>query len=126
MNEKRYGVFIASHNKELAEGLTDLLKEMARDVSITFAGGTDDGDIGTSFEKIQQALTENNANELFAFYDLGSAKMNLEIAIEMMENKKVHLMDTALVEGAFTASTLIQANASYDEIMEQLRPLKIK
>lgn len=123
---KGFGVIIASHNKELAEGLTRLLFEMARDVSITCAGGTDDGEIGTSFEKIQQAIKENTANELFAFYDLGSAKMNLEIAIEMIENKKVHLMDSALVEGAFTASTLIQANAPFEEILAQLQPLKVK
>lgn len=126
MNEPHFGVIIASHSEELAKGLTKILKEMARDVPITFAGGTDDGEIGSSFEKIQSAITENKANELLAFYDLGSAKMNLEMVIEMIEDKKVHLMDSALVEGAFTASTLIQANVSFDEIMRQLDPLKIK
>ncbi|OYR99247.1 PTS mannose family transporter subunit IIA [Lactobacillus taiwanensis] len=119
------GITIVSHVPEIAEGLPKLLKQVACDVSITTAGGTNDGDIGTSMEKIMQAFDDNEADNILAFYDLGSAKMNLEMAMEMSD-KKVHLYDTALIEGAYTAASLIQAGVGLDEIEAQLKPLTIK
>ena len=92
---------------------------------ITKAGGTNDNDIGTSMEKIMQAFADNQADEILAFYDLGSAKMNLEMAIEMSD-KKVHLYDTAFLEGAYTAASLIQAGVNLEDIEKQLNPLTIK
>lgn len=106
------GITIVSHVPEIAEGLPKLLKQ-------------NDGDIGTSVEKIVQAFDDNQADEILAFYDLGSAKMNLEMAMEMSD-KKVHLYDTALIEGAYTAASLIQAGVDLDEIEAQLKPLTIK
>lgn len=119
------GITIVSHVPELAEGLPKLLKQVAADVPLTFAGGTDDGDIGTSMEKISQAFTDNSADEILAFYDLGSAKMNLEMAQEMSD-KTIHLYDTALIESAYTAASLLQADVPLNDIEEQLKPLKIK
>ena len=52
-------------------------------------------------------------------------KLTLEMAMEM-SNKKVHLYDTALIEGAYTAASLIQAGVGLDEIEAQLKPLTIK
>ena len=71
------------------------------------------------------AFEENDADEILAFYDLGSAKMNLEMAIEMTD-KKVHLYDVALIEGAYTAATLLEAGVDLQEVEKQLEPLKIK
>lgn len=119
------GITLVSHVSEMAEGLPKLLSQVAGDVSITTAGGTNDGDIGTSMEKIMNAFDENKADEILAFYDLGSAKMNLEMAMEMSD-KKVHLYDTAFVEGAYTAASLIQAGVSLEDIEKQLKPLVIK
>lgn len=121
----KFGMVIVSHVPSIAEGITTLLNEIASDVSITFAGGTDDGDIGSSFDKINQAINDNDADDIFAFYDLGSAKMTLEMVIEMSD-KTIHLIDAALIEGAYTAATLIQGQSSYDAIMKQLDPLKVK
>ncbi|MBP3039289.1 PTS-dependent dihydroxyacetone kinase phosphotransferase subunit DhaM [Bacillaceae bacterium Marseille-Q3522] len=125
MSNAAYGIVVVSHVKELAEGIVRLLKEAAKDVPITYAGGTEEGSVGTSFDKINTAITENDAEEIFAFYDLGSAKMNLEMAIEVTD-KKIHLFDTAVVESAYTAAALIQAAAPFDAIVAQLEPLKIK
>ncbi|OJG80408.1 dihydroxyacetone kinase, phosphotransfer subunit [Enterococcus pallens] len=116
---------LVSHTTEIPEGLKRLISEVAKGVSITTAGGLEDGSTGTSMEKILQAIEENESNELFAFYDLGSAKMNLEMAIEMTE-KKVELFDTAFVEGAYTASALLAAEADEEEIKAQLQKLIIK
>ena len=119
------GITLVSHVPEIAEGLPQLLNQVAKDVPITKAGGTNDNDIGTSIEKIMQAFADNQADEILAFYDLGSAKMNLEMAIEMSD-KKVHLYDTAFLEGAYTAASLIQAGVNLEDIEKQLKPLTIK
>ncbi|WP_430602777.1 dihydroxyacetone kinase, phosphotransfer subunit [Enterococcus sp. DIV0724b] len=119
------GVVIVSHVKEIGEGVDRLIKEVAKDVPITVAAGLDQGEVGTSFEKIMDAFEKNPAQTLFAFYDLGSAKMNLEMAIDMTE-KEVLLFDTALVESAYTAAALLQVDTPIDAIKEQLAPLKIK
>ncbi|TSO25763.1 dihydroxyacetone kinase phosphoryl donor subunit DhaM [Lactobacillus sp. LL6] len=119
------GIVLVSHVPEIPQGLKKLLDQVASDVTITTAGGTNDGEIGTSMEKIMKAFDENDADELLAFYDLGSAKMNLEMAMEM-SNKKVHLYDVAFIEGAYTAASLIQADADLDYVEKQLKPLKIK
>lgn len=125
MNHKQYGILVVSHVQEVAEGIVKLVQEVAQDVSITYAGGTDDGGIGSSFDKINQAVEDNEANELFAFYDLGSAKMTLEMVMDLSE-KKIYLMDTAFVESTYTAAVLTQGDTSYDAIIEQLNPLKVK
>ena len=119
------GITLVSHVPEIAEGLPQLLNKVAKDVTNTTAGGTNDNDIGTNMEKIMQAFADNQADEILAFYDLGSAKMNLEMAIEMSD-KKVHLYDTAFLEGSYTAASLIKAGVNLEDIEKQLKPLTIK
>ncbi|ALC07356.1 dihydroxyacetone kinase phosphoryl donor subunit DhaM [Lactiplantibacillus plantarum] len=119
------GIVVVSHVPEIAAGIQRLLGQVAQDVSITIAGGTDDNQVGTSLTKITQAFDANHADELLAFYDLGSAKMNLEMAIEMSD-KTVHLYDTALIESAYTAASLLQAAVPLADVEAQLVPLKIK
>lgn len=119
------GIVIVSHVSEVVAGVKRLIREVATDVSITTAGGTEEDGVGTSCEKILTAFEENQADIILAFYDLGSAKMNLEMALELT-NKEVLLYDTALLESSYTAAALIQAGADIGTIEEQLSPLKIK
>ena len=119
------GNTLVSHSPKIVAGLSDLLSQVAKDVSITIAGGTEQNDIGTSMDKIMTAFEENKADEILAFYDLGSAKMNLEMAQEFA-SKKIHLYDVAFIEGAYTAATLLQAGVDLSTIEAQLAPLKIK
>lgn len=119
------GITLVSHVPEIAKGLNQLIKQVAKDVPITIAGGTNDQDIGTSMDKILQAFSDNQANEILAFYDLGSAKMNLELAQEMT-SKKIHVYDVSFIEGAYTAAALVEAGVDLSEIEQQLEPLKIK
>lgn len=119
------GIVIVSHVPEIALGVQRLVEQVAKDVSVTIAGGTDEQQVGTSMEKIMTAFDQNTADEILAFYDLGSAKMNLEMAIEMSE-KTVHLYDTALIESAYTAASLLQAAVPLTDVEAQLAPLKIK
>ncbi|MDF7682766.1 dihydroxyacetone kinase phosphoryl donor subunit DhaM [Lactobacillus sp. ESL0679] len=119
------GITLVSHVPEIANGLKKLLDQVAANVSITTAGGTNDDSIGTSMDRIMKAFADNQADEIMAFYDLGSAKMNLEMAIEMA-GKPVHLYDTAFIEGAYTAASLIQAGVGRTEVEDQLKELVIK
>ncbi|WP_165364247.1 dihydroxyacetone kinase phosphoryl donor subunit DhaM [Sporolactobacillus sp. Y61] len=123
MNE--YGVLLCSHVDKIALGLTTLLKEVASDVSVTSAGGTEDGGIGSSFDKIQAAVEANKADKVLAFYDMGSSKMNLEMVKETSD-KSIEMFDTAFIESAYTATALLQAGVPIEEIRKQLAPLKIK
>jgi dihydroxyacetone kinase phosphotransfer subunit len=122
---KEYGVLLVSHVAEIADGLAKLISEVAKDITIKSAGGTPEGGIGTSFDKIEEALSSFEEKTIFAFYDLGSAKMNLELAIETSD-KTVRLYDTAFVESAYTAAALLQAEAPIEAIEEQLSALEIK
>ncbi|MCI1903109.1 MAG: PTS-dependent dihydroxyacetone kinase phosphotransferase subunit DhaM [Enterococcaceae bacterium] len=119
------GVVLVSHTTEIPAGLKKLIAQVAADVPVTTAGGTDDDRIGTSAGKIAQAIAKNPADEVWAFYDLGSAKMNLQLA-QSMTQKKVTIFDTAFVEGAYTACALLAVNTDPQEITAQLAPLKIK
>ncbi|CAJ1180771.1 hypothetical protein FD33_GL001165 [Companilactobacillus paralimentarius DSM 13238 = JCM 10415] len=121
----KYGIVIVSHSFEIAEGVKKLISQAAPDLSITTAGGTDDNEIGSSLEKIQKAVDDNTGDEILAFYDLGSSKMNLEMLMEMTD-KKIHKYDVALVEGAYTAATLAEVESPLATIETNLEPLKIK
>ncbi|MGP6139337.1 MULTISPECIES: dihydroxyacetone kinase phosphoryl donor subunit DhaM [unclassified Jeotgalibaca] len=122
---KNYGILLISHVKEIAEGLAMLLDQIAADVTIVAVGGTDEGEIGTSFERISAGIASFEESTILAFYDLGSAKMNLELAMEMTE-KEVILNETAFIEGAYTAASLVQVDVDLSAINEQLTPLIIK
>ena len=122
---KEYGILLISHVEEIADGLVKLIDQVASDVTIKTAGGTEDGDIGTSFDKISAVLGEFEADKVLAFYDLGSAKMNLEMALEFTD-KEVKLYETALIEGSYVAASLLQADVDLATIEEQLKPLEIK
>lgn len=121
----QYGILLVSHVPEIVAGVKKLLQQVAQDVPITTAGGTSEHDIGTSLEKITAAIEENAGEELLVFYDLGSAKMNLELAAEFT-TKPLHLYDTAFVESAYAAAALLQVEVPLTQIEADLTPLKVK
>lgn len=122
---KEYGILLISHVEEIADGLVKLIDQVASDVTIKTAGGTEDGGIGTSFDKINAVLNEFEEEKVLAFYDLGSAKMNLEMALEFNE-KEVKLYETAFIEGAYVAASLLQADVELIAIEKQLESLIVK
>lgn len=122
---KEIGILLVSHVEEVAQGLTKLLSQVAADVTIKPAGGTEDGEVGTSFDKISAAVEEFEEDTIIAFYDLGSAKMNLEMAIETSD-KNITLYDTAFIESAYTAASLLQVDVPLQDIDKQLAELKVK
>ncbi|MFH5699267.1 dihydroxyacetone kinase phosphoryl donor subunit DhaM [Streptococcus agalactiae] len=118
------GIIVVSHSKNIAQGVVDLISEVAKDFSITYVGGTEDGEIGTSFDQVQQIVEQNDKKTLLAFFDLGSAKMNLELVADFSE-KNIIINSVPVVEGAYTAAALLQAGADLDSIQSQLAELTI-
>ena len=120
----KVGLVLVSHSEQIAQGLYQLIREVAKDVPICYAGGTEDGGIGTSFDRIQTAIESNPAQLLLTFYDLGSARMNLEMVSDFSE-KDIHILNTPLIEGAYSAAALLQAEVSLDQVLSQLDELVI-
>lgn len=125
MMANKPGILLVSHVSDIADGLATLLGQVAGDVTIKAAGGTEDGEVGTSFDKISAAVEEFEESTILAFYDLGSAKMNLEMAIETTD-KNITLYDTAFIESAYTAASLLQVDVPIEDIDKQLAELKVK
>ena len=51
-----FGITIVSHVYEVANGLPRLLTQVAKDIPITTAGGTEDNDVGTSMDNAHAYL----------------------------------------------------------------------
>jgi dihydroxyacetone kinase phosphotransfer subunit len=122
---REYGIVIVSHSADVARGVVGLLMAVAKDVAITYVGGTEDGRLGTTFEQITAIINENPQDKLFAFFDLGSAKMNLELAVEMSA-KEVEVLSVPIVEGAYAAAALLQANADMELVRDEMRAMALK
>ncbi|WP_029451934.1 dihydroxyacetone kinase phosphoryl donor subunit DhaM [Clostridium algidicarnis] len=123
------GLVIISHSNEIAEGTKKLAHEMASEVPIAAAGGTEDGRIGSDINKILDAINEVYSDEgVLILFDLGSAFMNAEMAIEMLDDTmkaNVEILDVALVEGAITAAVESSMDKNRSEIKEALKGLSL-
>jgi phosphoenolpyruvate---glycerone phosphotransferase subunit DhaM len=108
------GLVIVSHSAQLAAGVVELAEQMARDITLVPAGGTDDGGIGTSLEKVMNAMElADTGDGVVVLTDLGSAVMTAESALEFMGNpENVVLADAPLVEGSIAAAVAAQGGAA--------------
>lgn len=102
------GLVIVSHSGDVARGVAALAAQMAPSVALAAAGGTDDGDIGTSFDLIAAAIAEADSGDgAVVLYDLGSALLTAETAVEFLDPdqaERVRIVDAPLVEGAIAAA----------------------
>jgi dihydroxyacetone kinase phosphotransfer subunit len=99
------GILIISHSAEIARGVKALADQMAKgQIPIAAAGGTLEGNLGTSADVIAAALGElQGASAVFALVDMGSAVMSAEMALEM-SGTTFRLSRAPLVEGALVAA----------------------
>lgn len=118
------GIAVISHSNQVAKGIEQLIREVAKDIPLVAIGGTEDKGIGTSFDRISQAVEALPTDTILAFFDLGSAKMNLELVSDFSE-KDIQIQSTPILEGAYTASALLQAGADLETINHQLKELQI-
>ncbi len=117
------GLVIVSHSVRLAEGVAELAGQMAQGkVAIAVAGGTVEGGLGTSPEKILAALHQVDGPEgILVLLDLGSAVMAAEMAVESFVQASPHavvISPAPLVEGAVIAAVESSVGNSLPEVAE--------
>jgi PTS hybrid protein len=110
---------LVSHSPEISKGLKKMLDEAQPDVTVLDAGGTDEGEMGTSAVKIQNAIEEANQGDgVVVLVDFGSSVMNAEMAIEMLDDdSRIKIADAPLIEGAYSAVMEAGFGKTVDEVV---------
>ena len=111
------GIVLVSHSHLQATGLQEMAVQISHGfVEIAAAGGIDDQTIGTNAERIYQAIQEVfSPDGVLILFDLGSALLSTQLAIEMLSAKqrsKIKLSDAPMVEGAIAA--VIEASLGHN------------
>ncbi|MDC3412148.1 dihydroxyacetone kinase phosphoryl donor subunit DhaM [Aquibacillus sp. 3ASR75-11] len=117
------GIVLISHSPKVAEGIKDIIRQVMKEVPVETAGGTDDHEIGTSVEKIQAAIERADGGKgVLLFYDLGSAMMNAEVAVELSESEDVKVaVDLPLLEGSYVGAVESGMGKSLDEVLAAVK-----
>lgn len=119
------GIVFVSHSSRIAEGLVELAAQMAPSVALEAAGGTDEGGIGTSYEKVTAAIGRADRGDgVVVIGDLGSAIMTAETAAEMLDPAPeggVVVLDVPLVEGGVAAAVTAEGGAELDAVVAAAR-----
>ncbi len=121
----RVGIVFVSHSSKIAEGLVELAAQMAPDAALVAAGGTDDGRIGTSFDRVSAAIAEADSGAgVVVLCDLGSAILTSETALDFLDDEqraRVRIVDAPLVEGGVAAAVAAQAGDTLERVVVAAR-----
>ncbi|GAB3456588.1 dihydroxyacetone kinase phosphoryl donor subunit DhaM [Actinophytocola sediminis] len=113
MTAPRVGLVVVSHSARLAEGVVEVATQMAPAVSVVAAGGRTDGGVGTDFDMVGEALAMADGGAgVVVLYDLGSAGMVAELAVEALSDPATAVVvDAPLVEATVAAAVAAQGSA---------------
>ncbi len=115
------GILVVSHSAAVASGTVELARQMAADVRLVAAGGTDDGGIGTSFEAITAGLEElRDTDGIVVLCDLGSAYLTTDTALDFLDDDdraRVHVSQAPLVEGTVAAAVAAQTGGDVAAVL---------
>ncbi|WP_288467474.1 dihydroxyacetone kinase phosphoryl donor subunit DhaM [uncultured Curtobacterium sp.] len=115
------GILVVSHSAAVATGTVELARQMAADVPMVAAGGTEDGGIGTSFEAITAGFEElGAADAVVVLCDLGSAYLTTDTALDFLDDDaraRVHVSQAPLVEGTVAAAVAAQTGGDVDAVL---------
>ena len=111
------GIVLISHSSGLADGAAELASQIAGGARVVPAGGTDDGRLGTSTERIAAAISAADTGDgVLLIPDLGSSVLSaLTLLADLdpqRDGKQVRLADTPFIEGAVAAA--VAAGAGLD------------
>lgn len=116
------GIVIVAHSHDLAQGVCEVASQMSArdDLPIAAAGGLEDGSLGTSFERIQQAVDAVYSDDgVLVLMDLGSAVMTTQMLLEMLppeQRARIRLSNAPLVEGAIAAAVAASLGDDLDKV----------
>jgi phosphoenolpyruvate---glycerone phosphotransferase subunit DhaM len=115
------GLVIVSHSAKVAEGVVELAGQMAEEVRVLAAGGTEDGEIGTSATLIAEAIEAADSGDgVLVLVDLGSAVLSTSMAIDELisdqQRARVRISEGPLVEGAVIGAVQASTGSALDEV----------
>jgi phosphoenolpyruvate---glycerone phosphotransferase subunit DhaM len=116
MSAGTVGIVLVSHSAQVAASVAELAKRLASGgatAPVMAAGGTVDGDFGTSAELITQAARAVDGGAGIAILaDLGSAVLTVKLLLEDAELPQgARLLDAPFVEGAVAAVVTASSGA---------------
>jgi PTS hybrid protein len=116
-------ILVVSHSARLADGLGELLAQVASpDLVVRAVGGTEDGRLGTSADLVQKALEEvAESDGVVVIPDLGSAVLTVRTVLDGFDSDRVVLVDAPFVEGAVAASVTAASGASLETVVKAAR-----
>jgi dihydroxyacetone kinase phosphotransfer subunit len=103
------GIVLISHSSGLAEGAAELAGQVAAGARVVPAGGTDDGRLGTSTDRIAAAITAADTGDgVVLIPDMGSSVLSALALLADLDpessGKQIRLADAPFVEGAVAAA----------------------
>ena len=112
MSTGTVGIVLVSHSAELAAGAAHLAAQVSGGtVTIIAAGGTDDGELGTSAAKVERGLRlAESGLGVVVLPDLGSAVLTVRAVLEDADPAaNVVMADAPFVEGVVAATVTAAA-----------------
>ncbi|MEU6251494.1 dihydroxyacetone kinase phosphoryl donor subunit DhaM [Streptomyces sp. NPDC047043] len=114
------GIVLVSHSAELAAGLRLLVEQIGSDtVPLAIAGGTDDGRIGTSYDRVLTAIRHaDRGGGVVVLPDLGSSVLTARTVLEDHPSPDVLIIDAPFVEGAVAAVVTAASGADLKTVAD--------
>jgi phosphoenolpyruvate---glycerone phosphotransferase subunit DhaM len=116
------GLVLVSHSAAIADGLADLLSQVAGpDVLVRTAGGGPDGTFGTDGGRVLEALrAAATHSDAVVLMDLGSSVLSVRAALQELDDdlcERLRIADAPLVEGAIAAAVTASTGAPVDDVV---------
>src|ERR1035438_2908944 len=108
----KVGIVLVSHSAALAEGTAELAGQIG--------GGTDDGRIGTSVDKVERALALADAGAgVVILPDLGSSVLTVRALLSEPSQRPgpIAVADAPFVEGAVAATVTATAGGDVEAVL---------
>lgn len=116
------GIVLVSHSAALAEGAAAVASQISGGiVTVVGVGGTEDGGLGTSIEKVRQALRQASSGAgIVIVPDLGSSVLTVRALLAEPNDDtpdRVMLADAPFVEGAVAATVTAAAGGDVTAVL---------
>ena len=115
------GLVLVSHSARLAEGLRELVEQVAQGrVTVAVAAGGPEDSLGTNAVAIGEAVESLAAGGVVVLLDLGSAVSALSTALDGLApdvRARVRLADAPFVEGAVAAAVEASLGSDLEAVL---------
>jgi PTS hybrid protein len=117
------GIVLVSHSALLAAGTAELAGQIAGgSVTVATAGGTEDGRLGTSIDKVAAAIRQADAGAgVLILPDLGSSVLTVRMLLADAPDElpgELEVADAPFVEGAVAAVVTAAAGGSLKAVLD--------